>query len=95
MVITNPEHVQEIAAAAEKINALLPERIRNGWRWRIVYLRCMADKALQDADYYIREECEKYLRELEKIYYTDANTYFWVSPATREAFKNNLGVNHA
>lgn len=91
MVIKHPEQVQTAAELAQKINGVLPERIRNGWRWRIIYLRAMADKALMDSDYYIREECEKYLRELEMLYHVGDNTYWCVSPATREAFRKNTG----
>ncbi len=95
MVIVCPEKIQTAAKLAQKIHDALPERMKNGWRWQLIYLRAMSDKALADADFYIREECEQYLHRLEEIYYTGQNTYWWVSPATRQAFQKKLGIKNA
>ena len=86
MVIARPEQIRPAATLARSIHAALPERIRNGWRWQILYLRALADEALLDADFYIREPCETLLRKLEKLYHVGADSSWWVSPATRESF---------
>ena len=90
-IVEKPERIEEAAELAQELNKKLPENIRSGWRWQMIYLRCMADLELKKADFYIREDCEKYLFELNKLYYTDDATYYCVSPATRWAIDHNYG----
>lgn len=91
-VVQKPERIEEAAVLAGEIDAFLPERVRKGWRWRIIYLRAMADLELKKADYFLREEMETYLRELETLYYTDGSSILSVSPLTREAFRRDARV---
>ena len=85
----NPDKVEEAARKAQALDAKLPQRVRNGWRWRLIYVRAMADLELKKAGYYIREGCEKYLHELERLYYTNDDTYLVVSPVTRSAIRRD------
>ena len=87
--LEHPERIEEAAQKAQSLDARLPERIRNGWRWRVIWLRAMADLELKKADYYIREGCEQYLEELDRLYYTGADTYLCVSPITRRAIRRD------
>ena len=86
-VIRKPENITKAAALAEDIDAKLPSRIRNGWRWRMIYLRAMGDQALLESDFYLTEKTDRYLKELEESYYVDNSTYRHVSPVTRDCLK--------
>ncbi len=87
--LEHPERIEEAAQKARALDARLPERIRNGWRWRVIWLRAMADLELKKANYYIREGCEQYLEELDRLYYTGDDTYLCVSPITRRAIRRD------
>ncbi len=87
--VANPQRIEEAAQKARELDAKLPGRIRKSWRWRIIYLRAMADLELMKAGFFIREECEKYLEELNQLYCTSEDTYLCVSPPTREAIRRH------
>jgi len=82
-VIQNDEDVPAAAALARDIHAKLPARARENWRWRIVYLRALADEALLRAGGYPSEEADAYLEELERIYEVGEKTLPVVRPPTR------------
>ena len=87
--VANPRRIEEAAQKAQELDAKLPDRIRKSWRWRIIYLRAMADLELKKTGYFIREACEKYLEELNRLYCISEDTYLCVSPPTRKAIRRD------
>jgi ABC-type amino acid transport substrate-binding protein len=88
--IERTEKIESILALAEKINASLPEAIRNSWRWQILYLRARIDKEMLDGDMHITPACEALMEELCKIFHAETANYC-VAPPTRDAMKELRG----
>ncbi len=57
-----------------EINGELPERVRQSWRWRILYIRTMLDAELKMNGGTPNKKCIDGFRELMKIYHTSAQT---------------------
>ena len=86
-VIAHPEKVEEVMQRTLAVHEKLPERVRSGWRWQLVYIRAMADYELKKADYYIREPLEKYLDILNGMYYVDTDTRYMICAPTRRMIR--------
>ena len=88
--IEKPGRAAEVEALAERIDAALPEKIRTGWRWRILRLRAQIDAELCAHDMHFSDKFEQCMEELKKIYSAD-KAYFVVTPLTRAAVRDVLG----
>lgn len=82
-----PRYVLECADEAlkaaevfEKFNAKLPEVIRNGRKFRLLYLRAVIDRELVLTDgYLLRSEiCQAAMKEVNEIYYANELTEYQV-----------------
>lgn len=86
-VVENPDDTASVAAVFEKYNEILPEKIRAGWKFRLLYLRAVIDRELVLTDGYpLRSEiCENALYEVNSIYHADDDTEYQVrAPYGRE-----------
>ena len=82
--IKDPAHVQTIYETFRRVHALLDERAKRSWRWRVLLLRAEIDHELLENDFAVSERCEAALGELEAMYHAqEAATS--VRPQTREA----------
>ena len=75
------ETAEKALEIAEEIDKKLPEKSRQSWRWRILYLRSLIDLQLcLPADREKVDSLKKAYTELEKIYYTNEKTLRNVRP---------------
>lgn len=68
-----PWPIEEIYRIITEIDEKLPEAIRKGWRWRLIYLRAVIDNELYHNEFIgLRSElCQKCFEEINKIQYTE------------------------
>ncbi len=66
-VIRNPERVFRIEEAVKKVHASLPERIREGTKWQLLYLRGLIDAELARNDFYRNDVTLGYFKKLVAI----------------------------
>lgn len=83
-VIQRTEGIGEAYELLTQVEMQLEPRVRNSWRWRILYLRSVIDFELLHHDFRINERCEAALEELETLYYADQAATA-VAPMTRRA----------
>lgn len=86
--LQNPEGAEDICRAVEAADAALPDGIRRGWRWRIVYLRAVIDRELaSSADGALSRRCKDCMKELADIYHAERATIS-VRPAWQEDYED-------
>lgn len=76
--IASPAHVFQIYETVMKYDALLPEKLRLGWKWRIIFCRAVIDRELviHRGIPSSSAECQARFSELVRLYYADhANEY--------------------
>ena len=80
--IADPEDAGHIYSVFCKYNALLPEKITKGWKFRLWYLRAVIDRELVSCDGIpLRSEiAQRAMRELCDIYSAGDSTKSWVKP---------------
>ncbi len=66
-VIRNPERVFRIEEAVKKVHAALPESIREGTKWQVLYLRGLIDAELARNDFYRNDVTLGYFKKLVAI----------------------------
>ena len=86
--ISNPSQVAEAERLAAKIDAALPENIRNGWRWKILRLRAAIDAELASHDMRLTGKAEGYMERLTAIY-SAQNALYAVTPLTRASLRRS------
>ena len=82
-----PNAAREIYRLITETDACLPDAIRQGWRWRIVYLRAVCDYELYYHNYIpsASPRIEACLRELTELYHAhDARIQRAVRPPLGE-----------
>ena len=84
--------IHQTAALAEQVNSHLDERTQASWKWRILYLRALIDRDMYQNNWYISDQCVKYMNELVEIYHGQKANY-WVSPPTPDALVRNGVLN--
>jgi len=88
--ITDPEKIDAIYERATRVDAGLPQIIRSGWRWRVIFLRAVIDHELFHNGGIASALCEKCYAELTDLYYAHKAEYA-VAPPTKEAMALNRG----
>ncbi|MBE5869300.1 MAG: hypothetical protein E7293_10180 [Lachnospiraceae bacterium] len=76
-VIHNPEKVFDIEKTIVEAHETLPEEIREGVKWQMIYLRAVIDGELKRNDYYRTETTREYFKKIVKLCHlekTDACT---------------------
>lgn len=90
-LIAQPQGVERAGELARRIDERLSERVRQNWRWRILYLRAQVDALLLAADGYVTEACDPLLEELSEIYCVCNQTLAVVAPPTMRQIQKRLG----
>lgn len=74
--IANTSDVEYVKDIFEKYNRLLPEKIRTGYRFRLLYLRSVIDYELMTHDFYpLRSpRCQEAMSEVDRIYHVTEKT---------------------
>ena len=88
--ILNPDEVQGIARDMLTVDRMLPDEIRNSWRYRQIYLRAIGDLALVRWSGVPNAETDAIYTELAYIYHA-RNAFYFVAPITRRSIMENRG----
>lgn len=88
--IENPGEIDEICRDMIAVREMLPEKIRNSWRFTQIYARARADAALLKNGGVPSEESDAILDKLIPLYHAQ-DAYYFVSPVTRETILKNRG----
>jgi len=67
------------------VDSKLPDRAKNSWRWRVLFIRTMLDAELKANSGSPNENCNEGFRELAKIYHTSAKTDPCLRPPVKGA----------
>lgn len=84
IVFENSDMIRDLFKKAVEIDERLSEPVKKSWRWRILYLRAVADYFLYKNGGFPSDESDRVYAELEKIYYAQG-TPFFLSPITRKS----------
>jgi hypothetical protein len=78
--IADPSHVEYVYRIMTRYNAILPEKIRKNYRFRLFYLRAVIDREIVSCEGYpLRSEvCQTAMREVNEIYHAIEETKRWV-----------------
>lgn len=74
------ENAERALALLQQADAQLPERVRQGWRWRILYLRALIDYELLSHDGEVNDRCDDAYEELIRIFHLEDG---WVAVTPR------------
>lgn len=88
--LLNPDAVQGIAHDMLTVDRMLPDEIRNSWRYRQIYLRAVGDLALIRNHGVPNAETDAIYAELADIYHA-RNAFYFVAPITRKSIMENRG----
>jgi len=54
-----------------KVDGTLPVRVRDSWRWRILYMRALIDSELAEHQFRVSEKCAAAFREPTTMYHAE------------------------
>ena len=77
---TNAESVDRVFKIISEVDAQLPPRVREGWRWRVVFLRALIDEEFKSSGGRPTEALARAFEELETMYWADERTIWFVRP---------------
>lgn len=89
-VLRNPDNVLKIAEDMKKLDDELPQSIKDDWRYKILYIRAVADAELLKNSGVPNEETDKLYSQLTEIYHSE-KAYYFVAPITRKSIMENRG----
>jgi len=86
-VIQSTDGIDETYEILSKVDQNLDLKVRQSWRWRVLYLRALIDYELLHHHFSVSDRCEEALVELERMYYAE-HAASAVAPATKRALKS-------
>ncbi len=77
--VFKPEKIERIEAAVREADGALPEEVRSGKRWQMIYLRALIDGELKRNDFRRNDRVKAWFRQILDMFYLD-NAGFHVKP---------------
>lgn len=89
-ILSRPDGVDDMYAIITDTNGRLPEHIRQGWRWQIMYLRAVIDYELVHNKFYLNDRCDAAFEALIGIYGGEVSYY--TTPPSKRVMAEAKGI---